>query len=652
LIEPVVPPKSDDRNYEAEFFESRFRRRPGEAKHKTLAFQHGPRHALRGMFEFLRSIMYLVRPYRFRMILGVIFGVIAGLVEPLLVLTVVIVYKVIFPDSSGEADKMLTQAPAWLKAWIGDFAAGSQTVFVENPRRAFWFVSMIPAVFLVRGVVGYLNQYLLNWVAIRVVVDLRQQLFTHLMGLSAAFFGKARSGELMTRILMDTDAIRGAISSSVSTMVKDPITIIVMATVLLRTEPRLTLLSLIVLPVCIVPISIYSRKGRKAASSLQEHAANVGNLMVESFTGHRIIKAYNLESVVVRDFKSLITKFASNYMRLIRALEAPGPMLEFAGSVGVAFLLGYAVQWPDQRPTSGSFLLLVISIIAMYRPIKSMVRVNATLQQGRAASLRVFELLATKTTMPEPANPKPLQAAGADIHFDNVSFSYDEKLVLQDIQLTVKAGTLYALVGSSGSGKTTLTNLLLRFYDPTSGSIRIGSTDIREVATRTLRDQIAVVTQETVLFNDTIRNNIALGRPGATEEEIIAAAKHAHAHEFISRNPEGYNLVIGERGSRLSVGQRQRLTIARALLKNAPILILDEATSALDTESERIVQAALEELMVGRTTICIAHRLSTIQKADVIVALHDGRIAEMGTHDELLARGGVYSNLHKLQFGK
>ena len=593
------------------------------------------------MFEFLKSIAYLVRPYRVRMGLGVFFGVLAGLVEPLLIFTVILVYKVIFPDNAEEVNKWLSNAPGWVK----NLAA---SVGSANPRSAFLFVAIIPGVFLIRGLVGYLNQYLLNWVAIRVVVDLRQQLFAHMMSLPAAFFGKARSGELMTRILMDTDAIRGAISSSVSTIIKDPITVLVMSGLLLWTEPRLTLMSLIVLPVCIVPISIYSRKGRKAASSLQDDAANVGNLMVESFTGHRIIKAYNLESTVDRHFKTLIQKFASNYMRLIRALEIPGPLLEFAGSVGVAFLLGYAVQNPQQRPSSGSFLTLVIAIITMYRPIKSLVRVNSTLQQGRAASRRVFELLATKSTLPEPAAPKPLQAAGADIHFDNVSFSYEEKPVLQNIQLTVQAGKLYALVGASGSGKTTLTNLLLRFYDPTSGAVRIGNTDIREVSTKTLRDQIAVVTQETVLFNDSIRNNIALGRPAATDDQIVAAAKHAHADEFITRNTEGYNLTIGERGTRLSVGQRQRLTIARAILKDAPILILDEATSALDTESERIVQAALEELMVGRTTICIAHRLSTIQKADVIVAMQDGRIAEMGTHAELLAKKGVYYKLHQL----
>jgi subfamily B ATP-binding cassette protein MsbA len=286
----------------------------------------------------------------------------------------------------------------------------------------------------------------------------------------------------------------------------------------------------------------------------------------------------------------------------------------------------------------------------MYRPMKSLVRLHANLEQARAASERVFQLLATKSTLPEPVDPRPLKAAGADITFENVNFTYGEKPVLSSVNLKVPNGKLVALVGASGSGKTTLTNLLLRFYDPTTGSVRIGGINIRDVTTRDLRNQIAVVTQETILFNDTIRNNIGLGRPGASEADIVAAAKHAHAHDFISEKPEGYNTVIGERGVALSGGQRQRLAIARAILKNAPILILDEATSALDTESERIVQAALEELMIGRTTICIAHRLSTIQRADMIVVMSEGRIVETGTHNELLARGGVYSNLHNMQF--
>jgi subfamily B ATP-binding cassette protein MsbA len=286
----------------------------------------------------------------------------------------------------------------------------------------------------------------------------------------------------------------------------------------------------------------------------------------------------------------------------------------------------------------------------MYRPIKNIVRLQSQLQQARAASQRVFDLLEMQNSVLEPAQPKILKAAGADIQFDRVRFSYGEKVALDDIQLQIKPGQLVALVGASGSGKTTLSNLLLRFYDPQRGVIRIGGVDIRDVTTRDLRNQIAVVTQETILFNDTIRKNIELGRPGASNDEIIAAARHAYAYDFIMDKPKGFDTVIGEKGVTLSGGQRQRLAIARAVLKNAPILVLDEATSALDTESERAVQAALDELMKGRTTICIAHRLSTILHADEIVVLDQGRIVETGSHDELARRGGIYQKLYELQF--
>jgi ABC-type multidrug transport system fused ATPase/permease subunit len=297
-----------------------------------------------------------------------------------------------------------------------------------------------------------------------------------------------------------------------------------------------------------------------------------------------------------------------------------------------------------------AFIKVVGSIFLMYQPLKNLARLHNNLQQAQAASARVDELLATPNTVPEPAKPKPLKAAGADIEFKDVDFSFGDKAVLRKVNLTVKAGQFVALVGKTGSGKTTLTNLLLRFYDPQAGSIRIGGTDIREVATRDLRGQMAVVTQETVLFNQTIRRNIELGRPGATNADIEAAAKHAHATEFIVEKPEGFETVVGERGVTLSGGQRQRLAIARGILRDAPILVLDEATSALDTESERIVQAALEELMQGRTTICIAHRLSTIQKADVIVVFDEGRIVETGRHEELLKHDGIYRKLYELQF--
>jgi subfamily B ATP-binding cassette protein MsbA len=286
----------------------------------------------------------------------------------------------------------------------------------------------------------------------------------------------------------------------------------------------------------------------------------------------------------------------------------------------------------------------------VYPPIKTLTRLHNQLHQARAASERVFQLLALKNSVPEPAQPKMLHASHADIEIQNLDFNYGEKPVLHRINLTVKAGQLVALVGASGSGKTTLANLLLRFYDPTRGTVKIGGVDVREVSTRDLRNQIAVVAQENILFNDTIRRNIELGRLGATNDEIIAAAKHAFAYEFIMQKPNGLDTVIGEKGVSLSGGQRQRLAIARAVLKNAPILVLDEATSALDTESERAVQSALDELMKGRTTICIAHRLSTILHADVIVVLDQGRIVETGRHEELVKRGGVYQKLYELQF--
>jgi subfamily B ATP-binding cassette protein MsbA len=319
-------------------------------------------------------------------------------------------------------------------------------------------------------------------------------------------------------------------------------------------------------------------------------------------------------------------------------------MIEVLGAVGVAALLFYLGR---ETTAVGSFLFIG-ALVSMYSPIKSLVRLQSELQRTRAATARVFELLATQNTLVDPPQPVPLQAAQGDIHFDNVSFAYDHKPVLRDIQLRVEPGEKVALVGRSGSGKTTLTNLLLRLYDPTSGAIRIAGVDLRQAAVREVRRQMAVVTQEVILFDDTIRHNIAFGRPGATDTEIEDAARQAFAHEFIMDKPQGYDAIVGEKGVNLSVGQRQRLTIARALLRNAPILVLDEATSALDNESERTVQAALDKLMMGRTTICIAHRISTIQNFDRIVVMDAGQIVEVGTHSELLSLGGIYQKLYAL----
>ncbi len=362
-----------------------------------------------------------------------------------------------------------------------------------------------------------------------------------------------------------------------------------------------------------------------------------------------MVKAYNLEPVLLADFRQRLSRYNGRYMRMIRAAEISSPMIEFVGSVGLVGLLAVLMLNKSQL-AAVDFMTFVVAVQMSYMRIKHLIRLGNQFVQAQASSQRVFELLAMPSNLPEPAQPRPISAAGQPIEFEQVTFGYDGERLFEDFNLTARPGQLVALVGASGSGKTTLTNLLLRFYDPQGGAVRIGGVDLREAHSRELRAQIAVVTQETILFNETIRRNIELGRPGASEAEIIAAAKHAHAHDFILATPHGYDTVIGERGGNLSGGQRQRLAIARAILKNAPILILDEATSALDTESERAVQTALEELMKGRTTLCIAHRLSTVQHADFIVVMDQGRIAEMGTHHELLAQGGLYQKLHSLQF--
>ncbi|MHB8520300.1 MAG: ABC transporter ATP-binding protein [Limisphaerales bacterium] len=609
------------------------------------------------MIAFLLKVWALAKPYRGRVFLGVVAGIIGGLLEPLMIAVIMFVYQLIFSPTSSPLDLQVSWLPLFVKDWLGfvqDWLEAARQALATDirthPAAVVALVATIPAVILLRGLFSYLNIYFLQWVSIRVITDLRVRLFDHLMNLSATFFSRTNTGELMSRIMNDTSALQTVISNATAVIVKDPVTVVSLLAYLMWMQAKLTLISLLVLPLCTIPIVVYSRKVRRSTSALQDHLAELSGVMSEAFTGNRIIKAYNLENTVVDQFRTTARKFIGHYMRLVRSMETPGPLLEFFGAVGVAVVILYLAFQSGGVAGSASLLTVILAIFSMYKPLKNLARLQNNLEQARAASARVFELLDTTSNIVEPGNPVPLHAAGADVHFDGIDFDYGDKPVLRGINLTARAGQLMALVGASGSGKTTLTNLLLRFYDPTRGAVRIGNVDIRDVSTRDLRSQIAVVTQETILFNDAIRRNIEFGRPGASEAEIIAAGKHAHAHDFILEKSNGYETVIGEKGVTLSGGQRQRLAIARAILKDAPILILDEATSALDTESERAVQAALEELMHGRTTICIAHRLSTVQHADVIVVLDKGRIVEMGKHTELITRGGVYQKLYELQF--
>ncbi len=545
--------------------------------------------------------------------------------------------KLAFLDKHPWLQRPLARLAEWLPQRHGSTRAMNAALIILT----------IPLMMLLRGLVSYLNVYFLQWVAVRAITDLRTKLFAHLMNLPLAFMNKVSTGELISRVMGDTMAVQNSIGNSLITIIKDPATLIALIILLLSQQPMLTLVSLVVFPVCLVPIIIYARKVRQSSTAIQTQYAELSRIMHESFTGNRIVKAYNLERNVVTQFREASGRFIGHYMRAVRAGEIPGPLIEFFGAIGIACLFYYILLF-TQDIDAGEFVMFIGSVFSMYKPVKSLSRLYNQIEQANAASARVFELLDTVSTLPEPANPLPLKAAGAEIKFESVSFNYDTKPVLRKFDLTVKAGQMVALVGKTGSGKTTIANLLLRFYDPQTGAVRIGGIDIRDVSTHELRSQIAVVTQETLLFDETIRRNIELGRPGATEAEIIAAAKHAHAHDFIMEKELGYDTLVGEKGGMLSGGQKQRLAIARAILKNAPILILDEATSSLDTQSERAVQAALEELMQGRTTLCIAHRLTTIQRADVIVVLDEGRIVEMGRHDELLQHNGVYRRLHEV----
>jgi subfamily B ATP-binding cassette protein MsbA len=634
------------------------------------------------MRDYLRKVLELTRPYRGRFVLGLVCGFLSGALAFTLPVSIKLAVDTVFPaetvitsqksasgSETGQAivktqaatetpgkparKPLPIQLPAPLKRTLDNLVNWFHPPDHPSNVRLLLVIALIPSAMFLRSLLAYLNTYLLHWVGIRAANDLRVRLFKHLVEMPLGFFNSSNTGDLMTRI-EGAMAVNTTITGAVGTLIREPVSIMVLIGYLIAQEPLLTLITLLVFPICLLPIVIFGRKSRKSDHGVHTTYANLSRVMHESFTGIRVIKGYNLESLVVREFRQAIDGVTSFFMRSIRAGELPGPLIEFIGSIGVALVFCYyAFVATGRAPSSsGDLLTFFIAVFGLYAPVKNLSRLHHQLSLARATVEPAYQLLATQTTLPEPDQPKPVKAHGAPIRFENVSFSYGEKPVLQKVNLTIQPGQLVALVGRTGSGKTSLANLLLRFYDPQTGAVFIGDTDIRAVSSRELRANIAVVAQETILFNDTIRRNIALGRAGASNEEIEEAAKHAHAHGFIMEKPHGYETMVGEKGVNVSGGQRQRIAIARALLRNAPILVLDEATSALDSESERIVQTALEELMQGRTTICIAHRLSTIQKADLIVVLDGGSIVETGTHNELLQARGLYSKLYELQFGE
>jgi len=509
------------------------------------------------------------------------------------------------------------------------------------------------ALYFVKGVGSYFSGYLMEDVGQRVVMDLRDALYEHILGQSASFFARNTSGQLLSRVSNDVGQVQRAVSETAGDLLRESLALVGYAVILFWIDPRLALVCLTGAPIIVYPLVRLGQRIRRTARRSQEAQEVMSHVGAETFSAHRIVKAFGAEEREAGRFREVLRHLYRTNMRVVRALSLMPPFMELLGGVGMAGALWYgSEQIATGRLTTGDFTSFLAALLMMYAPAKKLSRVNANLQQAVAAGDRIFELMDTHTEVVELPNAQVMPALSSSIEFRNVSFSYEDarpQAILRGISLTVPAGQMVAIVGRSGAGKTTLVNLIPRFFDVTSGTILIDGLDVRDVTLKSLRSQVGMVTQETVLFDDTISNNIAYGAIRATPEEIEAVARAAHAHEFIAALPEGYRTKIGERGQKLSGGQRQRLAIARALLKNAPILILDEATSALDTEAELLVQAALATLMLNRTSFVIAHRLSTIMRADAIIVLERGRIVEVGRHDELLDRQGVYATLYKMQ---
>jgi ATP-binding cassette, subfamily B, bacterial MsbA len=509
-------------------------------------------------------------------------------------------------------------------------------------------------VYLVKGLGAYVSAYLMTDVGQLVVRDVRNALFGHMLGQSASFFARRTSGQLMSRVTNDVSQIQQAVSETVGDLLRESLALVGYLVLLFYLDPRLATVCLTTAPVVVYPLVRLGQRVRRTTRRSQEHLEAISHLAAEAFTGHRIVKAFGTEEREAQRFGEASHRLYRTNMKVISAVSALPPLMEFLGGLAMAAALWYGSrQIAAGNLTTGEFTSFVTALFLSYGPAKRLSRVNANLQQAIAAAGRIFEMLDTHTEVRDRPNARPMAAVCERIQFRGVSFNYDDRdrrRILKDVSFEVQVGQMVAIVGLSGAGKTTLINLIPRFYDVTGGAILIDGVDVRDVTVRSLRAQIGMVTQETVLFDDTIASNIAYGMPLASQEAIVAAATAANAHGFISALPDGYRTRIGERGQRLSGGQRQRLAIARALLKNPPILILDEATSSLDVESEQLVQDALLRLMQNRTSLVIAHRLSTVRRADAIVVLERGVVREIGRHDELLARPhGAYARLYALQ---
>ncbi len=601
------------------------------------------------MRDFGRLLRF-VSPYWFFLAIGVLFMAAGGAMHGMVPLLIGPVFgRVLKPESADAPVVLLKDIPLLHRSLYLDQLTPA---WIHNVWTMIAFA--ILATFITKGFCDYAGNLLVNYVGLSVITDLRQKVFDKVLRQGAQFFELHSTGRLMSSIMNDIERIQLASSHMLADFLRQAFSATFFVFIIVATDWKLAAISVTLFPFVLLPTARLGRRIRRTTRKAQDHAAEVNQILQESLSGHQVVKSFGAEGFESRRFHAAARRLKSSNLRYAAQQSISSPLIEFFGALTIVGLLTYARnQIKSGAMTIDSFTTFITALLMLYEPVKRLTGIHNIFQQALGASERVFEYLARTEDIREKPNAPRLERFAKGIVFENVSFRYPTSpngFLLKAISLEVKSGEVVALVGPSGAGKTTLVNLVPRFYDVTQGRVLIDGRDVRDLQLASVRDKIGIVAQDTFLFNDTVANNIRYGRPGAALEAVQEAARNALAEEFILALQEGYDTMIGERGVKLSGGQRQRIAIARALLKNAPILILDEATSHLDTESEMLVQRALGNLIAGRTVVVIAHRLSTIRRADKIVVLDQGRVSEVGTHDELVSGGGVYQRLHALQF--